>query len=183
MYLPSDGPAPALVTYERRPFASVSGVPSRERDRLAAERVALARRSPRRVVVDRERAEDRGRLLLAVAQVRLLADEVLLLHLRPLHAGLDDVVLGLELGAVGAVALLEPPGRAVDADPAGRQAVRLRRPPRARPRAARPARSARRAPSRGRRRRRCARRARAASRSRSSGRCRTGSPRARRRRR
>ena len=29
MYLPSDGPAPALVTYERRPFASVSGVPSR----------------------------------------------------------------------------------------------------------------------------------------------------------
>ena len=29
MCLPIDGPAPALVTYERRPFASVSGVPSR----------------------------------------------------------------------------------------------------------------------------------------------------------
>ena len=28
MYRPSDGPAPALVTYERRPFASLSGVPS-----------------------------------------------------------------------------------------------------------------------------------------------------------
>ena len=29
MYLPSDGPAPALVTYERRPFVSVNGAPSR----------------------------------------------------------------------------------------------------------------------------------------------------------
>src|SRR5262249_23044038 len=28
-YCPSDGPEPALVTNERRPFASVSGVPSR----------------------------------------------------------------------------------------------------------------------------------------------------------
>src|SRR5437660_12739037 len=27
--LPTDGPAPALVTYERRPFRSVSGLPSR----------------------------------------------------------------------------------------------------------------------------------------------------------
>ena len=29
MCLPTDGPAPADVTYERRPWASVSGVPSR----------------------------------------------------------------------------------------------------------------------------------------------------------
>src|SRR5664279_896235 len=60
-----------------------------------------------------------------MAQMRLLADEVLLLDLRARHAGLDDVVLRLELGAVGAVALLEPPGGGVDADAAGHEPVRL----------------------------------------------------------
>ena len=136
-------------------------------DRLAPEHVALhAARG--RVVVDGERAERRRRLLLAVAQVGVAADEVVVLHLRPRHARLDHVVLGLELEPVGPVALLEPPGRAVDADPDGRGAVRARRPPTGCPRAARPAPSARRAPSPGRRRRRSATRARAACRSRSS---------------
>ena len=41
MCLPSDGPAPAEVTYERRPCASAIGVPSARHDRLAPERVAL----------------------------------------------------------------------------------------------------------------------------------------------
>ena len=61
MCLPIDGPAPALVTYERRPFASVIGAPSGVHDRLAAERVAL-HAARRRVVVDRQRAEHRRRL-------------------------------------------------------------------------------------------------------------------------
>src|SRR5204862_4593699 len=73
--------------------------------------------------------EDRRRLLLAMAQMRLLADEVLLLHLRPLHPRLDDCVLALELCSVGAVALLEPARRSVDANAARREGVRLTRLP------------------------------------------------------
>ena len=45
------------------------------------------------------------------------------------HVGLDDVVLGVELEAERPVALLDPPGRAVDADPGGDDAVRLARLP------------------------------------------------------
>src|SRR2546422_9938786 len=61
--------------------------------------------------------------------MRLLAHEVLILHLGTLHARLDDRVLALQLGSEGPVALLEPPRRAVDADPAGRESVRLTRLP------------------------------------------------------
>ena len=108
--------AAALAVDQRRAVAG--------HDRLAAEHEA--RHAGRgRVVVDRERAHDRRRLLLAVAHVRLLADEVLVLDLPPRHVGLDDVVLGVELEAERAVALLDPPGRAVDADPGGHDAVRL----------------------------------------------------------
>src|SRR5580700_4572116 len=92
-------------------------------DRLAAEHVALLA-AVRSVVVHRERAQQRRRLFFAVPQVRLFPDEVLALDPRRLHAGLDDVVLGLELVAVGAIALLEPPRRAVHADAAGGQAER-----------------------------------------------------------
>src|SRR2546423_9831066 len=45
------------------------------------------------------------------------------------HAGLDHVVLGLELVAVRSIALPEPAGRAVDADPARHHAVRPARLP------------------------------------------------------
>src|SRR5205085_7198653 len=83
--------------------------------RLAPEHVA-PRAVRRGVVLDGERAEDRRRLLLAVTNVRLLADEVRRLHTPPRHPGLDDVVIGVELEAERAIALLEAPGRAVDAD-------------------------------------------------------------------
>ena len=107
--------APALAVGERLPVAGL--------DRLAAQHVPL-HPGGRCVVVDGQRAHDRGRLLVAVPQVGLLADEVLVLHLRPGHARLADVVLALQLEAVGAVALLEPAGGAVDADPDRRDAVR-----------------------------------------------------------
>src|SRR5688572_6825238 len=76
------------------------------------------------MVVDGEGAEQGGGLLLALPQVRLLADEVLVLHTGSRHPCLDGGVLALELGAESAVALLEPAGRAVDADPGCDQAVR-----------------------------------------------------------
>src|SRR5205085_6485816 len=87
-------------------------VPSQ--DGLVAEHVALdaARRG---VVIDGQRAHDRRGLLLAMADVRVLTDEVLVLDLAPRHAGVDHVVVGLELGAVRAVALLQSPGGSVDA--------------------------------------------------------------------
>ena len=96
-------------------------------DRLAAEHVAL---DPglRGVVIDGQRAHRHRLGLLAVAHVRRLADEVSLLDPAPCHAGLDDVVLALELGAVGAVALLQ----------AARWSRRRRPPPRLRRGAARP---------------------------------------------
>ena len=93
-------------------------------DRLAAEHVALDP-AARGVIVDGQGAHVRHRLLLAVAHVRLLADEVLLLDLAPRHPRLDDVEVGLELGAVGAVALLQPSGGAVHADARRDDAVRL----------------------------------------------------------
>ena len=77
------------------------------------------------MVVDRERAEHRGRLGLALRDVRLLADEVLVLDLAPRHPGLDHVVIVVELEAERAVALLQAPGRPVDADSRGDDAVRL----------------------------------------------------------
>src|SRR6185503_19213656 len=92
-------------------------------DRLAAEHVPLDA-GCRRVVVDGQRAEHGGGLLVAVAQVRLPADEVLVLDLGPGHAGFADVVLALQLEAVGPVALLESPGRPVHADAHRGDAVR-----------------------------------------------------------
>ena len=58
-----------------------------------------------------------------MAQVGLPADELLLLHLGAGHARLHRRVLALELGAVRAVALLEPSGRAVDPDSDGDNAM------------------------------------------------------------
>ena len=66
-------------------------------------------------------------LRLALGEVGLPADEVGGLHLGPLHAGLDDRALGVELGAEGAVALLDAAGGAVDADADGYGAVVLAR--------------------------------------------------------
>ena len=159
MCLPTDGPAPALVTYERRPFASVSGAPSRS---TIGSRPSGYRLTPlfdvwSSIVSVQSIA---GGLALAMRHVRRFADEVLFLHLPPRHVGLDDVVVSVELGAERAVRLLEPPGRAVDADPRGDDAVRLAPPPRARPTASRRPPSRRRSPSRGRRRRRSATRTR-----------------------
>ena len=51
----------------------------------------------------------------ASGEVRLLADEVGRLHLRPGQPGLERVVLALQLGAHEAIALLESPRGAVDA--------------------------------------------------------------------
>ena len=150
-------------------------------DRLAPEHVPLdARRRGR--VVDRQRGHDRRRLLLPVAQVRLLADEVVLLHLRARHPGLGDVVLGLELGAVarGSPSRSARSSRRRRCPPARRRAAG--RPPRGRPRARPRPPSARRAPSRARRRRRSGRPAHARLPARPRGSARTESPRARRRR-
>src|SRR4029077_16508445 len=97
-------------------------------DRLTAEHIALLA-AIRGGVVDGQSAQHRGRVLLAVAQVGRLADEVLVLDARSRHAGLDHVVLGLQLVAVRPVALLETAGRAVHADAAGDQAVRPARLP------------------------------------------------------
>src|SRR5712692_3639852 len=108
----------ARARYIRAAAAAVRdrGAIARE-DGLTSEHVALLA-AVRRVVIDGKRAHDGGGLLVAVAQVRLLAHEVLALHARRLHARLDHVVLGLELVAVGAVTLLEAPGRAVHPDSA-----------------------------------------------------------------
>src|SRR4051812_13596803 len=93
-------------------------------DRLAAEHVALGA-ARRGVVVDRHRAQHGGGGGLALSEVGLLPDEVGGLHLGPLHPGLDDGALGVELGAVGAVALLDAARGAVDADADGYGAVVL----------------------------------------------------------
>src|SRR5207244_12273092 len=71
-----------------------------------------------RVVVDGQGAEHRDRLGLALAHVRLLADEVLLLDLAPGHAGLDHVVLVVELEPECAAALLQTAALPADANPA-----------------------------------------------------------------
>src|SRR5689334_630598 len=92
-------------------------------DRLAAEHVALlAGRRGR--IVDGERAEGRDRRVLTLPEVRLTTDEGHLLDPRALHVRLDEVELELELVAVRPIALLEPPGRAVDADPERDDAMR-----------------------------------------------------------
>src|SRR5438309_610206 len=59
-------------------------------DRLSPQHVALLT-GLRRVVVHRKGAEDRQRILLAMPQVRGLADEVLLLDPRRGHPRLDHV--------------------------------------------------------------------------------------------
>ena len=79
------------------------------------------------MVVDGQRAQDRAGVLVTLREVGLLAHEVGGLDLRPLHPGLDDAALAVELGAVGAVALLDAAGRAVDADAGRDRAVRLPR--------------------------------------------------------
>src|SRR5207342_2955196 len=79
----------------------------------------------RGVVIDRQRAELGDGWPRPLLEIRLAADEVGLLDLRAEHVGLDQVEFELELGAVRAVTLLEPPGRAVDADPERDDAMRL----------------------------------------------------------
>src|SRR6478735_539716 len=92
-------------------------------DRLATEHVAL-HPAGGGVVVDGHRAQHGDRSCLTLAQVGLPPDEVRGLDLRPLHAGLDDGALPVELVAEGAVALLDPAGGAVDADADGDRTVR-----------------------------------------------------------
>src|SRR5699024_4481386 len=72
-----------------------------------------------RVVVDGERAQHGLRLGLTMLDVRVLADEVLGLDLRPAHPDLDDAAFGVEFGPERAVALLDPSGGAVDAEADG----------------------------------------------------------------
>ena len=95
--------------------------------RLAAEHVAL-RPVLRGVVVDGERAEHGDRIGLAMRDVRSLADEVGRLDLARGHAGLDDVVVRVELER-----------RRRGSTSRGGRSCRRRRCPRARRRAARPA--------------------------------------------
>src|SRR5205823_10293285 len=96
----------------------------RGQHRLAAHHEALEARA-RRVVVDRQGAErDCGRLG-ALLEIDFLADEVLWLDLGPGETGFHQVELLLQLVAVGAVALLQPAGRAIDADPDRRDPMRL----------------------------------------------------------
>ena len=57
-YLPSDGAAPALVTYERRPFASTSGEPS---SRTIGSRPSGKREFPVKVSVQQTAAGSRSR--------------------------------------------------------------------------------------------------------------------------
>src|SRR5438132_14361853 len=64
-----------------------------------------------------------------MGEVRLLADELLALDLPPRHVCLDDGVVRVELEAERAIRLLEPAGRAVDADASGHDAVRPARLP------------------------------------------------------
>src|SRR5262249_21729078 len=97
-------------------------------DRLAAERVTPGARR-RGVIVDRERAKLRRRLFLAVAEVRLFADEVLALHLPPRHAGVDAGDAGVDREAEAPIPLLEPPGGAIAADPRRHDPVLLPRLP------------------------------------------------------
>src|SRR5207245_4620257 len=108
---------PAAVPVDERPAV-------RRHDRLAPLRVSLESRL-RHVVVDRQGAEGgRGRLRPLLA-IRLLSDEVLLLDLRPGQPALDQVELLLQFVAVGPIALLEPAGRGVDANPDRGNAVPL----------------------------------------------------------
>ena len=119
----------ARAGHVRRPALGVDQALASERqDRLAAEHVTR-RPVRRRVRVHGQRAQHRARRLGPLAQVRLLADERLFLHLRPGHAGLGQRVVRGELGAERAVPLLQPPGRAVHADAGRHQAVRLARLP------------------------------------------------------
>ena len=151
--LPSDGPAPADVAYDRRPLRVGDRRAVGERRSAGGPACSAARRSREvwssTVSVQQAAA---ARLGHAGARTRVAADEVLRLDLGRRHVGLDHGVVVVELGAVGAVALLEPAGGAVDAHAAGGEAERPGRPPTARPTGAGPAPSGRRAPSPGRRR-------------------------------
>ena len=79
------------------------------------------------VICHRQGAHQRHRLLLALLQERFLANEISVLDLLQRHARFDDVVLGVQLGAVGAVTLFESATRAVHTDTDGNQSVRLTR--------------------------------------------------------
>ena len=151
-------------------------------DRLAAEHVAL-HAGRRGVVVDGQRAQHGFGLLLALREVGVPADEVDGLDLRPLHAGLHDRPLAVELVAERPVALLDPAGRAVDPDADRHRAVLARRPRAGSPTAPPHRRPRHRAPSRAHRRRRSGRRARSCRRPRSRGRSGSRSRRRTRRRR
>ena len=172
---PSDGADPADVTYGWWPWPSVSVAAVAGEDRLAAEHVAPAA-AGRGVVVDGHRAQHRLRRGLPLREVGLAAHEVGGLDLRPRHPGLDDRPLAVQLEAVRPVALLQPAGGAVDADPDRDGAVRLRRPRAAGPTPGRPAPSGRRAPSPARRRRRSARPAPRRCRARCARQVRNGNP-------
>ena len=143
----------------------MSGSPSGVRIGLAAEHVALGPVG-RRVVVDGQRAHHGRGVLGALLDVRLAADEVRVLDLGPLHAGLDDRPLAVQLGAVRAVALLHASGRAVDADADGHEPLRVAGLADQVPQLRAAAPSGRTAPSRARRRTRCGTRGRRSSRAR-----------------
>src|SRR5438128_2779028 len=93
-------------------------------DRLAPHRVTFEPR-PRRVVVEGESAQDHRRRLGALLEVSLLANEVLRLDLGPGQSGFNQIEFLLELVAVGAVALFQPSGRAVNANANRRDPMRL----------------------------------------------------------
>src|SRR5438128_7364535 len=100
----------------------------RGHDGLAAHHESLESRA-RGVVVDCQGAERDRRRLGALLEIGLLADEVLRFDLGPGETGLHQIELLLQLVAVGAVALLEPAGRPVDANADRRDPVRLARLP------------------------------------------------------
>jgi hypothetical protein len=121
--LPRLGADPAGGDVRVVPVTVGQGAAVTRQDRLATEHVALLA-ALRRVVVDGEGAQHRLRRRIPLREVGVPADEVGGLHLRPLHAGLDDGPLGVELEPEGAVALLDPAGGAVDTDPDRYGAVR-----------------------------------------------------------
>src|SRR4051812_33348022 len=81
------------------------------------------------MVLDGERAQHGCGRRVASEEVCLLADEVRGLHLRARQAGFDGRVLAVELGAHEPVALLQSPGRAVDAGTDSGDTERLARLP------------------------------------------------------
>src|SRR4051794_2153933 len=121
----ADGRAGPGARHERTPALRVRDRAAiRGKDRFAPEHVAL-HATRRGVVVDGQGAQRGDRRLRAVLEIRVAPDEIRFLDLGPEHVGLDEVEFELELVAVRAIALLEPAGRPVDADPEGDDALRL----------------------------------------------------------